>query len=75
MKKISLDVDALEVTSFAVDETAVRGRGTVLGRRGIIGVGGAGLGTGPVDSCDETCWRDTCDPCGAAAIGAQPAIR
>jgi hypothetical protein len=67
MKKIRLDIDALEVTSFPVDEAARVARGTVHGQRL------AGAGTGDVDSCDETCWRDTCNPCGAVVGGFAPA--
>lgn len=63
MKKIRLSLESLEVCTFATDELRGDARGTVLGMKE------AGVaGTGPVDSCDETCWRDTCNPCGNAGI-------
>ena len=58
MKKIRLTLESLEVCSFTTDDVQTDARGTVQGMKD------AALGTGPVDSCDETCWRDTCNPCG-----------
>ena len=66
MKKIRLSLESLEVCTFATDAAQDGPRGTV---QGLVAKEG-GLGTGPVDSCDETCWRDTCNPCGEAIAGA-----
>lgn len=65
MRKIRLDLDALDVVSFVTD-TAAEPRGTVQGQA-------RAAGTGPVDSCGGTCYDTSCDNaclCDPAALAA-----
>lgn len=66
MKKIRLEIDALEVRSFATD-TAAEARGTVRGRESP----GSAYTYGGQDSCYQACFPQTheFDTCGQTGPG------